>query len=475
MRTPFRNNHGKITFVLYNKPFPCGGNCLYCFKVSGLTKSTTINDDTELAKNLNWSGIKQISKRFEIYGLHNSTGNKCDLAVKGDSFCNHNPDYLRKYIKEIYDYLNCKSSYSLKDAAFLQKNAKNRCVTFKIETRPDHINIESCMLLLELGVTTVELGVQSLDEKILEINKRGHDLKSIENATRLLRIFGFEVVYQVMIGLPGSSILNDEIMLTEKLWEEPFSPDALKIYPCILLKNSVANQNKLYDLYDKKLWNPIDDTEYINLLKKCYYKIPRYVHINRIQRVIPAIKIQAGVKKEIDRNLFHSNSKCLWQRSIAQHLSVKDYNFQSYEIMYYLQGYNNYCLEAIILNEILLGYSRLSIISENCAIIRDIRVLGDMIPVGMINNDKSACQHIGIGTAMINKMEKIARDKYIYNIIVRPSYGTIDWFIKRGYTEIGVGYLGKNINYKCEKKELIDLPNEIKKMILINNKSNNTK
>ena len=147
MRTPFRKNHGKITFVLYNKPHSCNGNCLFCFKSEGFTKSTTLNEDTLLAKSTSWSGKKQLEARFKNYSLKKDSGIKCDFALKGDSFAAHSEDYIRDYTKELYDFLNGTESNTLKEAANLQKLSKDKCVTFKIETRPDQINLKKCFFL----------------------------------------------------------------------------------------------------------------------------------------------------------------------------------------------------------------------------------------------------------------------------------------------------------------------------------------
>ena len=463
MRTPFRKSHGKITFVLYNKPYKCGGNCIYCFKTPGLTKSTTKNEDTELAKNCNWNGAKQIAKRFDLYNLNNSNGIKCDLAVKGDSFASHNPNYLKSYVKEIYDFLNKSNSSSLKEAAYIQRSGLNRCVTFKIETRPDHISIYTCKLFLELGVTTVELGVQNTNDSVLEINKRGHSIKTIIKATKLLRTFGFEVVYQIMIGLPGSNTDLDKLMLTNKLWEDQFSPDALKIYPCLLLSKDVTNQKELHDYYLKGQWNPIRSEEYIKLLYECYPKIPRYVHINRIQRVIPPEKIEAGVNIKINRNIFFNASNCLWQRSVAQNITDLESDFQNYKIINCIQGNNRFCFEVIYSSDIVLGYSRLDIISEDSALVRDIRILGNMLPIGDKNLNKLGCQHTGMGKSLLYSMENFVKKRNLKYIFIKPSFGTIDWFEKHGYKNVGVYYWGKNLF--PDLINAIELPDILKDVI----------
>lgn len=453
MRTPFRKSHGKITFVLYNRPHPCGGHCIYCFSVPGYTKSTTPNEDTELARSCNWSGKSQISERFRLYGLEPASGIKCDLAVKGDSFTTHDRDYMRDYVKGIYDFLNGKPSSSLAEACQMQKRGADRCATFKIETRPDQIDAEACLFFMELGITTVELGVQSLDDNVLLQNKRGHGTEAAVEATRLLRAYGFEVCYQVMVGLPGSDENKDYAMLGEKLWQEQFSPDALKIYPCLLLNENTAYQPPLLQLYNRGDWKPYSSDQYIRLLQRAYPLIPRYVHINRIQRIIPPEKIKAGSVIEIDRKIFESYSKCLWQRSVAQKTDNLEGDFQNYRIQNYPQGKNRVCFEALIQDETILGYGRLDYLSNNAALIRDVRVLGNMLPVGEKNNLQRGCQHIGIGTSLLKAMEEKAAIQGIRQLFVKPSYGTVDWFVKRGYSAADKYFLGKRLYLNEAVKE----------------------
>ncbi len=445
MRTPFRKSHGKITFVLYNHPSPCGSNCLFCFSVPGFTKSTTSNEDTMLARDCNWNGRRQLAQRYRIYNLQFGVGNKCDLAIKGDSFANHKPDYLKQYFKDVFDFLSGRASNSLKDAKLYQNNGADRCVSIKVETRPDQIDEEKCKLFIELGVTTVELGVQSLNDHILEINKRGHDSSSVRLATKLLRERGFEICYQVMVGLPSSTLDNDIEMLTEKLWTNCYSPDALKIYPCLLLKDTIANQKRLLQLYEKGKWQPLNNEQYKKLLFESFPHIPRYVHINKIQRIIDPKKIKVGVIDEIDRKLFSDVSKCLWQRSVAQMIKNLNENFQNYEIIDYKQGENRYCFEAIFSEDVVLGYGRLDILPPKEALIRDVRVLGNMLTVGEKNISKTVCQHIGIGTSLVKEMEKKSLLLGTKKIIVKPAFGVFGWFERLGYEEYNDYYMKKEL------------------------------
>lgn len=437
MRTPLRISHGKITFVLYNRPGFCGGDCLYCFSAPGFTKSTTPNEDTLLARECGWNGARQLERRFDEYRLKRGGGVKCDFAVKGDSFARHDEAYLREYTRELYDVLNGGApSRDLAEAAVRQKEAPDRCVTYKVEARPDQIDEAKCRLFMELGVTTVELGVQSLDDEVLARIMRGHGTESVRLATRLLRERGFEVCYQMMVGLPGSNRDLDRETLRTTLWREEYAPDAVKIYPCLLLDAKVAAQERLRELWRRGEWRPVTDDEYVAMLGECYRDIPRWVHVNRIQRIIPAGKIEAGAARETDRGQFDDVARCLWQRSPAQRLGedgLED-RMEGWRVKVVCQGGERYCFEALTPDDVVLGYGRLDLPRDGAAMIRDVRALGNMLPVGGANPLGRGCQHVGIGTSLLEAMEIAAAREGFRTVGVRPSFGTAGWFEKRGYT-----------------------------------------
>jgi len=195
----------------------------------------------------------------------------------------------------------------------------------------------------------------------------------------------------MMVGLPGSNRDIEKEIYTKTLWEDRFSPDALKIYPCLLLNPKCVNQEGLRNLYTKGIWTPIDYDGYLSFLFEISSYIPRYVHINRIQRVIPEEKIEAGIGQEIDRQIFSSSSKCLWQRSVANKLDKIDIPYPDYRIIHYPQGNKRYCFEVVFQDDIVLGYARFDLTENNGSIIRDIRVLGNMLLVGEKNRNQD-CQ-----------------------------------------------------------------------------------
>lgn len=118
----------------------------------------------------------------------------------------------------------------------------------RISTRPDAVDEEICRILKTYGVTAVELGAQSLDDRVLMLNKRGHTADDIVKATKLLQKNGFETGLQMMTGLYGSTD-EDSIETARKIIG--LNPDTVRIYPTVVLENT-----ELCELYRKGEYHP---------------------------------------------------------------------------------------------------------------------------------------------------------------------------------------------------------------------------
>ena len=130
----------------------------------------------------------------------------------------------------------------------------------RISTRPDGIDDEICGLLREYGVTAVELGAQSLDDRVLALNERGHTAKQVEDACRLLSSYGFELGLQMMTGLYGSKD-EDCIETAEKMIA--LHPATVRIYPTVVLRGT-----KLCELMQTGEFTPKDTAETVPLCAK---------------------------------------------------------------------------------------------------------------------------------------------------------------------------------------------------------------
>ena len=118
----------------------------------------------------------------------------------------------------------------------------------RISTRPDAINDEILTLLKEHGVTSIELGAQSMNDRVLRMNNRGHTSGDVERASKLIRERGFELGLQMMTGLYGDSD-NSAVKTAEKLIA--LKPDTIRIYPTIVLKDT-----DLAALYADNIYKP---------------------------------------------------------------------------------------------------------------------------------------------------------------------------------------------------------------------------
>lgn len=105
----------------------------------------------------------------------------------------------------------------------------------RCSTRPDAISDEILTMLKEYGVTTVELGVQSLNNEVLKNAKRGHTAEDVYKAVALLRSYDFKIGLQYMPGLPGDTwqtIVKTTVEATQ------LQPDFVRIYPVLVIDDT---------------------------------------------------------------------------------------------------------------------------------------------------------------------------------------------------------------------------------------------
>jgi histone acetyltransferase (RNA polymerase elongator complex component) len=116
----------------------------------------------------------------------------------------------------------------------------------RLSTRPDAINDEILSLLKKFGVTTIELGAQSMDNEVLRANRRGHTAEQVVNASKLIRSYGFSLGLQMMTGLRGDT--DEKSLKTAKQFSD-LSPDCVRIYPTIVLRGTELGEAYLEGTY----------------------------------------------------------------------------------------------------------------------------------------------------------------------------------------------------------------------------------
>ncbi len=166
-----------------------------------------------------------------------------EIAFFGGSFTMVERDYMISLLEAANEYIR-----------------KGIFRGIRISTRPDGITPEICDILKNYGVTAVELGAQSLDDRVLLMNERGHTAKQVEEATVMLKKYGFEVGLQMMTGLYGSED-SDSIRTAEKIVD--LMPDTVRIYPTVVIKGT-----KLHELMKSGDFSPKGVPETVDLCAK---------------------------------------------------------------------------------------------------------------------------------------------------------------------------------------------------------------
>ena len=110
----------------------------------------------------------------------------------------------------------------------------------RLSTRPDYITLPIMNHLKSYGVDVVELGVQSMDDEVLRLAKRGYSKGAVVHASKLIKSFGMVLCHQLMIGLPGDSMEKDMMSLEESI---RMKPDLARIYPALVIKDTEMEED----------------------------------------------------------------------------------------------------------------------------------------------------------------------------------------------------------------------------------------
>ena len=324
------------------------------------------------------------------------------------------------------------------------ETASCRAVGLVIETRPDHISEDEVMRVRRLGCTKVQIGFQSLNDTVLELNKRGHDVAATRRAVRLLRQAGFKIHAHWMPNLYGSSPAAD-LADYQKLFADPdFRPDELKIYPCSLIESA-----ELMQPYQAGEWRPYSREELLNVLTACFKQTPEYCRLTRVIRDIPGADIVDGSKITNFRQLVEAElrrqgirSADIRAREIRQKpVTGADLHLDS--LSYTSSIGQEIFLQYITDKRDIAGFLRLSLpdaaaaplVDElaGCAVIREVHVYGLAIGLGAAMAGRA--QHLGLGTRLIEKAVEIARTQGYPRLAVISSVGTREYYRRRGFID----------------------------------------
>ena len=397
------------------------------------------------------------SRVEQLHAIGHAT-DKVDLIIMGGTFTARVPYYQEWFVKRCFDALNLKSSRSLDAAKQKNESASSRCIGLTIETRPDWLRLQHVDRIVHLGATRVELGVQTIDDDILFMMKRGHTVEDTIEATRIAKDAGLKVCYHMMPGLPGSSETKDVTAFKAIFSNQNFKPDMIKIYPTLIVKGT-----PLYTLWKEGKYEPLTTYQAAHLIARIKKNVPEWVRIQRIQRDIPSQHISTGIKNSNLRQyveqdmLRHGFScRCIRCREVGHRSLKRDDSSNTLFLEVVRRNYRASGSEEIFLSledlqqDVVVGYLRLrdirfpyrpELVDEPCMIIRELRVLGREAPLGKRTSE--AFQHRGYGKQLLNEAERICKEEYgKKQLFVLSGIGVKPYYRSLGFSDHGV-YLGK--------------------------------
>ena len=455
VRKPVRTISGVAVVAVMCRPGKCPGNCIYCPDFNGAPRSYTGKEPAAMrAERMGHDPFKQVEHRMFQLGEIGHKTSKVELIIMGGTFPSEDWAYQQEFVKRCFDAMNGSCSSDLKSAQVLNEMSEHRCVGLTIETRPDFSKREQIDRFLELGATRVELGVQTTSDEIYRKVNRGHTVLDVIESTRQLKDAGYKVCYHYMPGLLVDA--EEDIKRFSALFDNPdFRPDMLKIYPTLIIKGT-----KLYDMWKKGEYTPYDNEEAVSVIARMKAVVPSYVRIMRVQRDIPAYNIESGsswgnlrevVAKKCDE--LSIKCKCIRCREAGHSLYKK--NIRSVDLKMYVDKYEaSGGVEFFISKEdkgvgILEGYLRMRYpsgsfraeIDKDTAIVRELKVVGAVVPVG---EKGASIQHKGLGGELMTRSEEIAKADGKKKMVVISAVGTRKYYEKLGYVLDGP-YMSKKL------------------------------
>lgn len=196
----------------------CPHQCAFCNQraISGETKRLTGGDVSDAVRTAIRSG---------------SQPETTEIAFFGGSFTAIDRSYMTELLSAAYPFVE-----------------KGQVRGIRCSTRPDYIDVGVLALLKRYGVTSVELGAQSMDDRVLRLNRRGHTASDVERASFLIREYGFELGLQMMTGLYGDS---DETCIRSAKRIISLCPATVRIYPTVVIEGT-----ELAELYRRGEYQP---------------------------------------------------------------------------------------------------------------------------------------------------------------------------------------------------------------------------
>lgn len=461
---PTRTNSGVSVVTVMMMPYYCPGNCIFCPNDRSMPKSYIASEPGgQRALKMKFDPYAQVYNR--LIALKNVGHNveKVELIVLGGTFSAYSGEYKIWFVKEMFRALNdmkksSKEYVEPRDSGFeissfeelereQVKNEKAYCrnVGLVLETRPDFLTNGELIYLRRLGATKIQIGIQSLSEKVLRENQTGRGVEETKRGFELLRLFGFKIHGHWMPNLYLSTPKED-VRGYKELFTTAYHPDEMKIYPTSVIPNT-----DLYDLYKKGKYKPYTEDTLVKVVGECIASTPRYCRLSRVIRDIPSQEIVAGNKRTNLRQIVEEylRKKGIEPEDIRSR-EIKGEDVRREDIVLEKIEYNTSTSREVFLSynvkseDKICGFLRLSLpkksISKkhpleelsNSSIIREVHVYGKVVGIDKESKEGES-QHLGLGKELVLLAENISKKKGFKKISVISAIGTREYYKKLGY------------------------------------------
>ena len=457
-----------ISVIMGPGQFSCPKDCHYCPNQPGVARSYLLREPGVLRGFRNdWDPIRQFNDRARALENNGHVVDKIEIIILGGTFSFYPKDYAAEFMAGLYfaanTYYDPRSRGMLPLQEEITRNESSECriIGMTIETRPDYISSPEIVRLRSYGVTRVQLGVQHIDNDVLDFVNRDCPIEKSKVGIRKLLESGFKVDVHWMPDLPSSSYEKDLRMFEYLLGPEntDLQVDQWKVYP-----TATVPFTKIKEWYEAGTYKPYAEIEsgkyMVDLICYILEHVPRRIRLNRIVRDIPSDYIIAGEKRTNLRQMLEkiSSERGIRCRDVREReckgkpldveksaLFIDEFE-ASNGSEYYLSVEDK-------AQETLFGHLRLRInknmdapvIPElrGCALIRELHTYGKLVAVNQTNTGKET-QHIGVGKRLMARAEAIAREKSCEKIAVIAGIGVRSYYRKLGY-ELRGTYMIKDL------------------------------
>ncbi len=499
-RRPVRTQSGVTPLTVLTKPFPCPGQCIFCPNDVRMPKSYLSDEPgAQRAANNRFDPYLQTWNRLAAFDATGHPVDKVELIVLGGTWSFYPETYQVWFVKRCLDAMNDfgagrdrrdtfdpgtpdfetigadvqgdqfeKNPYNARVTAFLKaeqegalllehegegwevlarvqkenEQAGARCVGLVLETRPDHVDEAEVHRLRRLGATKVQLGVQSLDETILDANRRGHGLAETRRAFALLRAAGFKLHVHWMANLLGATPESDRADFPRLFEDEAFRPDELKLYPCSLIETA-----ELMGPWRRGEWRPYDDDELLEVVADALPRVPRFCRVTRVIRDISSDDIVVGNKRTNFRQIAEQEIARRGKRLVEiRAREIRGERFEAAELelvetSYRTAGSEERFLELVTPADRIVGFLRLSLPDEvsfidelgHAALVRELHVYGGAVRLGA--EPGAAAQHRGLGARLLEEAARRAHAAGFACLSVISAIGTRDYYRQQGFVD----------------------------------------